>query len=1563
MRKKMLISIVVISIMLLNCIAPLLQVAAGTDVKVLFEKNLYESLKEDLQKRGITAVYNDAQRTIIINDDEIAKVTTLSLSNSELTDLTGLEIFTNLSWLDLSGNKLTKDSNLEVLNSFNDLKYLDLSSNEIEDLSMVTNIKNIETLNLHNQKFDVVEVIQVDTSESSNQYTGISYPLPKILTDFVDYIPSEWLVEKNYLKDPLDYETDVSGQVAPYIYWSGFDHENLKVIYATKTATTYFVHKGMVKVSIRVTDSSSTLYNSEINLYFVTADSSERGIYIKDTNMYNAIKKQLTRGQRENEELISYAGNTNARHIYNRYFDDAQTLVIDIDDLVNKIPSLILNNKRIKDITGIEKFIGLETKIDLSGNYIKSIDKIVELEKNQETEEALLRERVNAQIDLVSKTISEIDKVKGDIEAANKSMQALDEAYAKLQEQLTKLETERMQINNTIAETTQKIADLNREVEELKNVSIVELENTIKSANEDIENIRKEINNLNQQIANKNKEIADLEAANKGEEDAIKAKKEELEADKTKVTSLQTDIANKQAEIDAKNESLAQVREAISTDEIAIAVYNTELAELKVELAKKQKEITDLLGSGTAVPETNTVIDTINKEIETINGKVADLTSKISENTEEKAALENAIANLEKELDELKANKITLESEVIPNLEKEIKDLEEAFANNENNRRIAEIKAEIDQIKNVDIPELETNITRKQEEITKAQKQIDEIKKQITDKQAEVEKANADLEQLNKDLAAKIEEIKKVVEDMNNNDKQKAELNLKLTELRIELERLMSILYTRMNRLYTIYNRIDRLVGIITPELRNMTDLDFFDLSFEGAKALFSNQVSKIGTIENYLTGFERNYLIQLYNIPTSISTEVKKTIVNPDGSTSVVTEIEVKAIENPISKWFSELANDEWTLSDYKMWLNNLRRDDIYFAMYAYCYMTRLFEGTTSCVANGYCDYIIKRFEIDGEDTSRHEYAKETYQSIYARYAGTDECAGSVTTVNLYNYAKRITLATADVNTYVYLPRLKILDVRENLIENIDVLPELTQLKEFYAGDNEIVDISNVDWASVNTHLRKLDLSLNDISYIEPLEVMSNLEYLDLSKNLIEGEFTFKIEKLEKIKYLDFSYNKIEDIQRLINYLAYEARHHGYNGDIASFLRNAGYTINFKHQQLEMTIDNVLPVGDTEKVELHKIFRQIEEIDYANTSFGIDSLRGNVTSDGKYVILDTRTAGKHVATVTITNTKTTSSFGFGTTCVITYRVGTANMLDVHVTPELVELEKGASYQFNAEVVGENVPYSGVVWSVEGNNSEGTTVSEEGLLQVASDESSTTFAVVATSFYDEASSGKAVVTIVEKSEETPTDPEKPANPETPVDPEKPTQPETPTEPEKPVNPDDSNNNNNNNDNTGSTNKPEEPVADIKLGYEVDTNNDYVTGVKAKTLVKDFKDTLLKNANYKVVVKSSKNEVTSGYVGTGMFVQIQDKNGNVVKDKNGNLLVYEIVVKGDVNGDGYANSSDTILIKSHRSDVKALSGTALSAADINNDNSINSTDTKLLLYHRAEVKGYNLNYTK
>ena len=93
----------------------------------------------------------------------------------------------------------------------------------------------------------------------------------------------------------------------------------------------------------------------------------------------------------------------------------------------------------------------------------------------------------------------------------------------------------------------------------------------------------------------------------------------------------------------------------------------------------------------------------------------------------------------------------------------------------------------------------------------------------------------------------------------------------------------------------------------------------------------------------------------------------------------------------------------------------------------------------------------------------------------------------------------------------------------------------------------------------------------------------------------------------------------------------------------------------------------------------------------------------------------------------------------------------------------------------------------------------------------------------------------------------------------------------------------------------------------------------------------------------------------------MLVKIEDAEGNVLEDKNGNLYVFEIVVKGDVNGDGLANSLDTILIKAARNDVVSLNDAEYSAADINSDGIITISDSRLLLYHRAEVPGYDLNY--
>ena len=62
--------------------------------------------------------------------------------------------------------------------------------------------------------------------------------------------------------------------------------------------------------------------------------------------------------------------------------------------------------------------------------------------------------------------------------------------------------------------------------------------------------------------------------------------------------------------------------------------------------------------------------------------------------------------------------------------------------------------------------------------------------------------------------------------------------------------------------------------------------------------------------------------------------------------------------------------------------------------------------------------------------------------------------------------------------------------------------------------------------------------------------------------------------------------------------------------------------------------------------------------------------------------------------------------------------------------------------------------------------------------------------------------------------------------------------------------------------------------------------------------------------------------------------------------------YEIVVVGDISGDGQVDSIDTNFIKAHRVETDKLEGTQFEAADINKDGKVNKIDSFLLLFFRA-----------
>ena len=83
----------------------------------------------------------------------------------------------------------------------------------------------------------------------------------------------------------------------------------------------------------------------------------------------------------------------------------------------------------------------------------------------------------------------------------------------------------------------------------------------------------------------------------------------------------------------------------------------------------------------------------------------------------------------------------------------------------------------------------------------------------------------------------------------------------------------------------------------------------------------------------------------------------------------------------------------------------------------------------------------------------------------------------------------------------------------------------------------------------------------------------------------------------------------------------------------------------------------------------------------------------------------------------------------------------------VSVTPATSTVTLGWVKQFTADVATTHGASEAVKWSVEGAASAGTTISADGLLSVAADETASSLTVVATSVFDPTKAGSAQVTL------------------------------------------------------------------------------------------------------------------------------------------------------------------------------------------------------------------------
>lgn len=86
-----------------------------------------------------------------------------------------------------------------------------------------------------------------------------------------------------------------------------------------------------------------------------------------------------------------------------------------------------------------------------------------------------------------------------------------------------------------------------------------------------------------------------------------------------------------------------------------------------------------------------------------------------------------------------------------------------------------------------------------------------------------------------------------------------------------------------------------------------------------------------------------------------------------------------------------------------------------------------------------------------------------------------------------------------------------------------------------------------------------------------------------------------------------------------------------------------------------------------------------------------------------------------------------------------------------------------------------------------------------------------------------------------------------------------------------------------------------------------------------------------------------------YVGTGCKIRLVDEN-NIIK------MEYDVIVYGDVNGDGKINSIDLLVLQRHILEIEKLKGVFLKAGNINkNGNNPSSLDSLLIQRHILELK--------
>ena len=135
--------------------------------------------------------------------------------------------------------------------------------------------------------------------------------------------------------------------------------------------------------------------------------------------------------------------------------------------------------------------------------------------------------------------------------------------------------------------------------------------------------------------------------------------------------------------------------------------------------------------------------------------------------------------------------------------------------------------------------------------------------------------------------------------------------------------------------------------------------------------------------------------------------------------------------------------------------------------------------------------------------------------------------------------------------------------------------------------------------------------------------------------------------------------------------------------------------------------------------------------------------------------------------------------------------------------------------------------------------------------------------------------------------------------------------------------------------TPTPSEPDKTGAITSNTYKIDNSKNIITGInKFPVKENEFKGNLNAGGSGNTISVTASG--SNGEIGTGSKVMLKDSSGKVLK-------TYDVVVYGDITGDGVIDALDLLRVKKHILGAIKLEGAAFKAGDIAVDGEINALD--------------------